>query len=139
MSIDNDIAEELVRTGPPTHKFEEVGDTLKLRISSVRKSQQTDFQSGEGLTWPNGDPKWQYEISGTDVATGDETRIFAKGQMLSAVKEAFRTAGAKPEVDGELVVKFDRTEPSKTRGFADQKIYKAKYTPPAPVADIDDL
>jgi len=59
--------------------------------------------------------------------------------MLSAIKEAFRTAEAKPAIDGELIVKFDHTEPSQTRGFSDRKVYKAKYTPPAPVADLDEL
>ena len=139
MSIDADVAEDLTRSGAPTHKFEAIGDTLKLRISSVRKSQQTDFQTNEPLTWPNGDPKYQFEFAGTDLATSEETRIFAKGQMLTAIKEAFRTAEAKPEVDGVLTVKFHEEEPSKTRGFNPMKVYRAKYEPPAPVADFDDI
>jgi hypothetical protein len=140
MSIDSNIAEELVSSGgPPAHKFEDIGDRVTIRIESIEKTAQTDFATGEALTWPNGDTKWQFVISGVDTATGEPTRVFAKGQMLSAVKEALRAAEAKPETGGELTIKFDSEEPSQTRGFNPRKIYKAKYVAPAPVADIDDL
>ena len=140
MSIDSDIINDLTSSGgPPAHKFEDIGDKVTIRIDTIEKMAQTDFATGEALTWPNGDTKWQFVITGTDTATGEAARLFAKGQMLSAVKEALRTAEAKPEVGGELTVKFDSEEPSQTRGFNPRKIYVARYKPAAPVADIDDL
>jgi len=137
--IDPAVADDLTRTGAPSFKFESIGDKVTIRLETVRQLPQTDFSTGEALTWPDGNPKMQFEFSGTDTATGDETRIFAKGQMLTAVKTALRDANAKPEVGGELVVKYDGEEPAKTRGFNPMKVYKARYTAPAPVANLDEL
>lgn len=138
MSIDSNIADELATSGAPTFKFEDVGDTIAIRIEGVKKSQVTDFQTGEPQFWPNGDPKVQFEISGIDTQTGEATRIFAKSYMLTAVREAFQKAEAKPEVGGVLTVRYDEAKPSKTRGMSPSKLFKAKYEPPV-AEDLDDL
>jgi hypothetical protein len=102
-------------------------------IAGVEKRQQTDFDTGEPLTWPNGDPKWQFVFSGTDPDTGDEARIFAKGYMLAAVKEALRAAGSAPEIGGTLAVKWTGTaEPIGRKAGAKQ--WAATYQAPAVIA-----
>jgi hypothetical protein len=133
MSIDQSIAEELTRSGGPTAKWDAIGDVRRVVIASVEKRQVTDFDTGEPLTWPNGDPKWQFVFGGTDPDSGEETRIFAKGYMLSAVKEALRTANSAPEVGGTLAVKWTgNAEPVGRKAAAKQ--WAATYNPPAVIA-----
>lgn len=133
MSIDQTIADELTRSGGPSAKWDKVGDVRRVVIAGVEKRQQTDFDTGEPLTWPNGDPKWQFVFSGTDPDTGEETRIFAKGYMLSAVKEALRAAGSAPEVGGTLAVKWTgNAEPVGRKAPAKQ--WAATYQAPAVIA-----
>jgi len=139
MSIDSSIANELVTSGPPAVKFPTIGEKVRLRIQSVTKSQETDYDEGTPLTYSDGNPRWQFIFAGINVDTGDECRLFAKGGMLFAIKEAFRAANAKPEVDGELVVKFSETKPSSNPKYNDIKVFQAKYTAPAPVANLDEL
>lgn len=139
MAIDNEIADDLTREGPPIFKFKEVGDKVTILIDGIRKSQQTDMDTGKLKTWDNGDPMWQYEVSGTDVATGEPTRVFAKGHMLVAFKTALKEAEAKPEVGGKITLKFDSEGEPPKRGFNAPKLFKARYEAPAPVADMDDL
>ena len=133
MTIDQSVVDELTRSGGPSAKWDKIGDVRRVVIDSVEKRQVTDFDTGEPLTWPNGDPKYQFVFGGVDPDTGDENRIFAKGYMLSAVKEALRAAGVAPEKGGTLAVKWiGNAEPVGRKAPAKQ--WSATYQPPAVIA-----
>lgn len=135
--IDPKLASSLTETGNVA-KFKDVGDLVKIRITDLQQREQTDFRSGEVLRWKDGSPKMQYVFHGTDVETGEETRIFAKGFMLGAIKDALRAANANVEEGGILAVQFtheEQTEP----GLNPAKKYKAQYQPPAKSVSADDL
>lgn len=137
-----DLVAELTRSGGPSAKWNNVGDTHKLRIESVDKRQVTDFVTGEPQTWPNGEPKFQFVFSGIDES-GDETRFFVKGYQLNAVKDALRTAGVKAGdtlIGGHLTIKLVGIDEPTRPGLSGAKQWKAKFEPPAPVGSlVDDI
>ena len=112
-------------------------------------SQQRDFDSGELLTWSDGNPKMQIVVTlqtdQRDPSDPDDNGmrvlyIKASSAMQRAVRDAVKASGAKGlEVGGVLAVRYDRDEPnSKGRGNP-KKIYSAAYTPPAQQAAHDTL
>jgi len=144
MTIADDALDYLSRSGAPAFKFEKIGDTFAGKVVAAEKRQQTEFGTGTPKFYDNGDPMWEVVITldtGVDDGNGETCkRLFARGALLKAVREALRDAGAKLEVGGELRGKYvEDGEPPK-KGFNAPKLYKAKYTPPAPSAvDLDDL
>lgn len=144
MTITNDVNDLLGETGAPACKFEQAGDTFKGRVVAAVKRQQSDYSTGAAKMWDNGDPMWEIVVTiDTGIDTGDgETcrRLFIRGAMLKAVREALKDAAAKLEVGGELTVRYTGDgEPTK-KGFNAPKLYKAKYVAPtAQPVDLDDL
>ena len=144
MTIIDDVIQMLTAGGAAACKFVAVGDTHKGKIIAAEKRQQTDYATGTPKTWDNGEPMWEIVIT-LDTGIEDENgethrRLFVRGAMLKAVREALKDANAKLEVGGELAVRYTGDgEPSK-KGFNAPKLFKAKYTPPAPAAvDLDEL
>lgn len=132
-----DANDFMMQSGVPAAKFDAVGVMIKGVVLSAEVRDQTDFQSGAVLTWQNGDPRKQLvitlETEDTDAEIeGDDgaRRIYAKGQMLNAIRAAVRAHGGIEE-GGELAVKFIREEPSKTKGFNPTKVYQAWYKAPS--------
>lgn len=136
-SIDaNDL---LMGGGLAAAKFPEIGTTITGRI--VRKPearQQTDIESGEPLTFANGDPRMQIVVN---LATADrdpakpdddgERALYIKGNMLNAIREAVRRTGAKGlEVGGTLTVTYTGDGEKKNRAFNAPKLYSATYVAP---------
>lgn len=126
----------LMQGGVPAAKFDAIGVMIKGEVLSAEVRDQTDFQSGAVLTWQDGSPRKQLVITlATDDVDpdieGDDgaRRIYAKGQMLNAIRQAVRAHGGIAE-GGKLAVKFIKEEPSKTRGFNPTKVYQAWYEPP---------
>jgi hypothetical protein len=116
-------------------KFPAIGTTYKGRLLEVDKQQQTDFDTGALLTWDDGTPRWQYVFTiqtderSDDPADDGKRRIFAKGQMLTAIKGALRDAGVRPGdviEGGTLTVRYAEDGEAKPRK-APPKIYKAKF------------
>ena len=134
MTIDQSIIDDLTASGGAAAKWDAIGDVRKVKITAASKQVVTDFATGEPVLWPNGDPKYQLVFTGTDPDTGEDVRIFAKGFMYSAVKDAFRVAGATPEVGGILAVQWIGEEPSKVKGYNPSKKWKAQYQPPSPIS-----
>lgn len=128
-----DEANELLGSsgGAPAARFEAIGDTVKGRVVSAVKRQQTDFATREPKFWPDGNPKWQIGIT---VATddGDEVCIWAKGQMLKAIRDAVAATGGKLEPEGILAVRYDSDE-DVGKGNP-MKVFVAQYKAPAPAA-----
>lgn len=141
----------LMAGGAKSAKFEAAGDAIKGIVEAADVTQQTDLTTGVPKTWDNGDPMMQLVVTiQTDLDDGDDDdgkrKLYLKGSKadssLGAVKAAIREAGAKGiEIGGELVVQYTGDgEPTK-RGFNPPKLYRAKYTPPAPInqAAVDDI
>lgn len=134
----------LLAGGAPIFKFDNPGDIIKGTIVAANDQQQTDFTTGEPLTYKDGSPRMQIAFTlQTDLrdpqnADDDgQRRIYAKNQMLTAVGEAVRKAKARLEIGGTLAVKLDRIEEPKQRGLNGQKIYVAAYQ--APTGGVNDL
>lgn len=141
MSIDpNDI---LLSGGAPAFKFENIGDTVKGEVVSAEARQQTDYATGDLKTWKDGKPMMEVVVTlQTDLRNdGDDDgqrRIFVRGQMTTALRDALKAANARLEPGGTLAVQFTGTKPSETRGFQPAKQFVAQYVPGAPAA-VNDL
>jgi hypothetical protein len=125
-------------SGAPALKFPDVGTTHKGVITGKEARQQTDFKTGEPKVWTDGKPMMEVIVT-LDLGGDEEGRLFCRGQLLKAVREAIRNANATTlEIGGTLAVQFTHEEPSTTRGYNPAKCYRAQYQPPS-VAKADDL
>jgi hypothetical protein len=121
--------------GAPAAKFPNIGSVVKGTVEEASVAQQTDFATGAPLTWDDGSPRMQLVITlateerdpSIDNDTG-KRRVFVKGQMLTAVKEAIRQAGAKSiEVGDTLAIQYKSDGEPPKAGFHAPKIYAAQY------------
>lgn len=133
MTTANDVNAFLTSAGATAAKFETIGTTVKGEILAAELRNQTDMKTGEVKTFPDGNPMKQIVITlQTDVHDSDEDdgtrRIFAKGQMLSAIRTAVGRAGI--QIGAKLAVRFTGEEAPKTRGFSATKLYKVWYQAP---------
>ena len=124
--------------GAPTATFHDIGTVHKGLIRSFEKSQQRDMETGAKKVWDDGSPMYQWiftlETEERDPElVGDDgvRRIFAKAQMLGAIRGAIRQSGWSGNiVGGTLAVKYDSDGTPKTRGYNPPKNYVAKFEPP---------
>lgn len=141
MSTANEI---LMGGGVTSAKFENPGDSITgtIDVEPVAR-QQTDFTTGESLTWPNGDPRMQVVVtlatSQRDPSVEDDDglrAVYVKGKSLTAaVREAIRKVGAKGlEKGGQLTVTYTGDGPAEKRGLNPPKLYSAAYTPASSAA-----
>lgn len=132
------ITAELLGSTGTTVKFEAEGDVRKIVIADINKQQETSFETGAPVTWPSGDPKYQYVVSG--LVDGEESRLFIKGYMVDALKEALRKAGIKAGDSlngGTLTVKWQSTDEPRRAGMQGARRYVAKFEPAVAVVDDD--
>lgn len=147
MSIDIGVEEILSGGGAPAAKFPTPGTTIKGTISDAIRSQQTDLD-GKPKTWDDGNPRMQLVITvqtdERDSSLDDDDgvrRIFVKGQMLSALKEALKKASVKTiEVGGTIAVQYAKDgDPTKV-GFNAPKVYVVQYKIPTTTSlGVDEL
>ena len=131
MTFDPNAASALsARSGGPTVKFTDIGDTVKIKITGLEQREQTDFISGEVIRWADGKPKMQFVFTGIDQDSQEETRLFAKGYLLGAIKDAVEKSGSQIEAGGILAVKFSHEDPPSKPGLNPAKRYVAQYQPP---------
>jgi hypothetical protein len=143
MSIDENVDGFLSGGGAPSAKFPTIGTTVKGEVVSATVSQQTDID-GTPKTWDDGNPRQQLVVTlATDErdpeVEGDEghRRLFVKGQMLAALKDALRTAGVKTLAEGgTLAVQYQLDGEQKKAGFTAPKVYVARYRAPAAEAVV---
>ncbi|WP_263121146.1 hypothetical protein [Cellulomonas sp. RIT-PI-Y] len=140
----------LLGGGGKSAKFDQVGDTVTGKIVSTEIRQQTDLQ-GNPLEWDNGDPRMQLVVTlATDIRDDDEddghralyvkgSKAFGSKSLHDAVRSAVQESGAKGlETGGTLTVSYTGSEPAKTRGFNDRKLYQASYAAPDRAAATGD-
>lgn len=136
----------LMGGGVKSAAFPAVGTTVTGRITREPEvQQQKDFKTGELKFWKSdGKPMQQLKVvlatTERDPATPDddgERTLYVKGNLLKAVRDAVRKAGAKGlDVGGTLAVTYSGD--GIAQGQLDPpKLYTAVYTPPAKNAAID--
>lgn len=138
-----DITTDLLAPKSPTVKFDEEGDVRKIVIDTVVKEQETDFDDGTPVFWDpptNLRPKFQYVVSGT--VDGEDARLFVKGYMVDALRDALRKADVQPGqtlTGGTLTIKWDSTDEPKRKGMKGARRYVAKFVPAPAAVATDDL
>jgi hypothetical protein len=138
MSIDpNDF---LNQGGVPSARFTRPGEWAEGEVRSTEVVQQRDYDTGVPLTWDDGNPKLQLVVT---VATAERDpkvpdddglrKLYAKGNMLMAIRQAVRRSNAELRPGGWLKVTYTGDGESKKRGMNPPKLYTAEYRP-GPVA-----
>lgn len=123
--------------GAPSAKFKTIGDTHRGVITGLQVRQQLDFATKKPKFWDDGNPQMQLEVT---IATEErdatidnddgKRRIFVKGQMLAAVRDAVRKVGESGlREGGTFVVRYIADKPSGLGN--DAKQFEAAYKPPA--------
>lgn len=132
--------DDVMQGGAPSAfgKDDPIGTSVEGEIVEIHAEQQTDFTTGEPLYYPNGKAKPQVVIH-LQTTTTDPDRIgdsgirgvYVKGYNIGQLRLACRQAGVgdHPNVGDHLKATFARTQPAKTRGFNDAKIYDYIVTP----------
>jgi hypothetical protein len=131
--------------GAPSAKFDTVGRTYKGTIVKSEVRQQIDMDTDEPEFWKDGKPKMQAvitiqtdEIDPTIEDDDGQRRLFVKGNMQKAIREAVKAAGcSRLDVGGVLAVRYSDNGEATKRGFSPPKLYVAQYRPPA--IGVDDL
>ena len=132
--------------GAPTAKFPTIGTVHKGTIVDSTTSQQTDIDQNPKF-WPNGDKMMQAIITiqtderDPDIDDDDgKRRLFVKGQMQTAVREAVKAAGCKGIAHGgTLAVQYSGDGTPSKPGLSAPKQYTAAYRAPEPTADANAL
>lgn len=132
-------------TGPslPAVKFETVGDKVKLRVQKIDTAPQYEFGTDVPKLDKTGQVRKQLIITGTDMASGEDVKLYAaKWSMIAAIKDAIAAAGITNVADvvgGMLIVQRDQDAEPTTKGWAGAHQFKAKFEPSKQSASIDDL
>lgn len=144
----SDANDFILSGGVPYAKFPTIGSTVKGTVVGSEVQQQMDFDTGKPKFFDDGKPMMQAVVTlQTDerdpTIDGDEglRRVFVRGQMTAAVREALRAASARLEVGGTLAVQFTAEKPNPDKPHRKPaKQYVAQYAPPAAgVAAANDL
>lgn len=137
---------DLLEGGGKSAKFTEIGDTVKGAVVSAESRQQTDYTSGEPLTWDDGNPRMQLVITlATDQRDPDDPtddghrNLYAKGKLLDAIRQALKAAGVKLAEGGTLAVQYTGDGTPKNPKHNPPKEYVAEYAPPSKVAGAASL
>lgn len=132
--------DDVMQGGAPSafSKDDPIGTSVEGEIVEIRAEQQTDFTTGEPLFYPNGKAKPQVVIH-LQTTLQDLNRVgdsgirgvYVKGYNIGQLRLACRQAGVgdHPNVGDHLKATFARTQPAKTRGYNDAKIYDYIVTP----------
>lgn len=132
--------DDVMQGGAPSafSKDDPIGTSVEGEIVEIRAEQQTDFTTGEPLYYPNGKPKPQVVIH-LQTTLQDPNRVgdsgirgvYVKGYNIGQLRLACRQAGVgdHPNIGDHLKATFARTQPAKTRGYNDAKIYDYVVTP----------
>ena len=112
----------------PALKFENVNDTHTGRVVEVKKLEDRD-PDGNVKTWPNGDTRFVFVF--TVENNGEFGNIWARGNMVKAIREAAQAAGLSTMIGANLTVKYSG-DGEKKKGFNAPKLYKAKVEAPKP-------
>lgn len=126
--------------GPPTPKFDNIGDQCTGIVLGVKKVHATDMEN-QPRFFQSGDPIMEhvFELQ-TELSDGPDDdgrrRLFAGYKRADAIREAFAAAGVtsgEQIIGGKLGIKYTGDE--KLKGGKTAKLFKAAFRPGAPAAD----
>lgn len=141
----DEVNDFLMGGGAPAAKFETIGTVRRGTILEATVTQQTDYDTGVLLFWKDDTPRNQVVIT---IQTDDrdpeiedddgKRRLFVKGFLQEAVRDAVRKSGAKRmDVGGTLAVQYVDDGIPKNVKHKKPKLYAAEYRPPA--VNVDSL
>ena len=144
--MSEDVNAVLMGGGVKSASFKSHGDLVQGEIIRTEMRQQTEFGSSTPLTWDDGKPRMQIVVT---LQTPDEDEdgddgvrgvyIKVPSQMLQAVRDAVRGAGADGLEDGGILsIKYVSDRKSPTNPKFTQKIYEAGYRAPKRVTRLPD-
>lgn len=87
----------------PSVKFPTVGSQFHGIVESQETAQQREYNPdgpGDLRFWPDGRPMLQVILTCQDASTGETVKLYVKGKMLQAAKQAVLQAGLKSFVPG---------------------------------------
>jgi hypothetical protein len=142
--------------GGKAAKFDSIGDTVEGTITDAQITQQTDMETNQPLTWPDGSPRMQLVVTLQTTERIDDNddgirRIYAKGgryevaegtgtSLKDAIADAVRKADARSlDEGGTLKVGHTGIGKKTNRGFSAPKLYRAVYTAPVKSVQASDL
>ena len=107
----------------PALKFENVNDTHSGTVIEVKKLEDRD-PAGTVKTWDNGDVRYVFVFT-LNTADGI-ANLWARGNLVKAIREAAQAIGATTMVGTKLTVKYTGDGEKKSKAFNAPKLYKAK-------------
>lgn len=140
-------------SGPPAAYFPNEGDAIVVGIVDIGTYQQTDYDTGELKTWPDGGKVEGKVITGLVISTtgttgagsekangpvapGDIVTFWCEGGKHFTYRDALKAHG--PISRGDVMQwKRDADKPAKNARHNPQKVYVAKLRPPK--ADDGDI
>lgn len=155
--MSDDVNDFLMGNGAKAFPFENMGDTVKGTIVSMKKQQQTDMTTKQPAYWDNGDPKMmlvvvlQTELQDEDddeglrsifLRGGNPKAVKGKGtSSLVAVKDAVKRSGTKKGIEegGTLTLQYAGEGERSNRAFNPPKLYLANYEPPSFAVDLNEM
>ena len=121
-------------SGVPAFKFPQGQSpvTFTGTVIDQEAQQQREYMPdggiGKPLFWDDGKPKMQVVVTAKQEGTGDEYRLYMRGQALSAARQALASAEAKSfEPGGTIVMAYVRDEKLKS-GYK-SKFFEIEYRP----------
>lgn len=124
--------------GDSPEAFYAEDEWCEVTIEDARETQARDYDSGELLRWPSGDPLMVLVLVGTTGRDGEQCSVFIQGKELTT---AFTNARIKADLDGIAVGDIARirwsgskaTQPKPGRksraALSPTKLYEAEIIP----------
>lgn len=133
-----DDVDSLLGAAIPTISWKDSkpGDSIEGFIVTSAAGVQTKMDTGEVLTFDDGSPRPQVVITlQTKLGDGGDDdgrrRLFVKGQMMKAFKEAIKAAHAPgPRPGGKVIVTYTGDGVAKGKGFNAPKLFSVVYGRP---------
>lgn len=122
--------------GPPTFKFETVGDTIKGTVVNAEVRQQKDYNTGEMLTWDDGSARLQLVVD-IEQDDGETRRVYLKNQGLTATKKALD--GAPLEVGARIGIQHTGVDAPRKAGMHGAKLFAVEYQAPTRAVDVGSI
>ena len=141
----DDINGFLMGTGGRSASFKSINDRTWGDIVHAELRQQTSFEDQTPMFWDDGKPRMQLVITLQTTEQEDDDddgvrKVYAKGQMLNAIRAAIVKAGERQlRVGGQLLVQYVSDAEPKKRGMSGAKQYFAKYSPPVTAVSAGEM
>ena len=132
--------EQFLSSGAKSAKFPTVGSKVSGSVVGSELQQQIDFDTQLPKFWPDGNPMLQLVVT---IKTGELNaaddgcrRIFAKGQMLAALKAAVKASGSSGLLNGQGITVTYVSDGEARNSLAAPKHYEVTLTAGPQVTDI---